>query len=77
MYHDGILETMDDRKKVALLRLLMEFTAETGVQSIFSVIQAEMPVDEQGHRMEFAEAQIIRELSDVGNNGRLFRMAPF
>ena len=77
VYHDGILETMDDRKKVALLKLLMEFTAETGVQSIFSVIQAEMPVDEQGHRMEFAEAQIIRELSDVGNNGRLFRMAPF
>jgi uncharacterized protein YydD (DUF2326 family) len=77
VYHDGILETMDDRKKVALLKLLKEFADETGVQSIFSVIQAEMPVEEEGHRLEFAQGQIIRELSDVGNNGRLFRMNPF
>jgi uncharacterized protein YydD (DUF2326 family) len=77
VYHDGILETMDDRKKVALLKLLKEFADETGVQSIFSVIQAEMPVDQEGHRLEFAADQIVRELSDVGNNGRLFRMDPF
>jgi uncharacterized protein YydD (DUF2326 family) len=77
VYHDGILETMDDRKKIALLTLLSEFSAETGVQSIFSVIQAEMPEDADGKRVEFSEGQIIRELSDVGVNGRLFRMSPF
>jgi len=77
VYHDGILETMDDRKKIALLKLLAEFSVETGVQSIFSVIQAEMPEDADGNRLEFTEGQIIKELSDVGVNGRLFRMAPF
>lgn len=77
VYHDGILETMDDRKKIALLKLLAEFSVETGVQSIFSVIEAEMPEDADGNRLEFSEAQIVRELSDVGVNGRLFRMAPF
>lgn len=77
VYHDGILETMDDRKKIALLKLLTEFCAQTKVQSIFSVIQAEMPEDSDGKRVTFTDAQIIRELSDVGVNGRLFRMAPF
>lgn len=77
VYHDGLLETMDDRKKIALLNLLSEYCVETGVQSIFSVIQAEMPEDADGKRLEFTPDQIIRELSDVGVNGRLFRMAPF
>ncbi|HWH47823.1 MAG TPA: DUF2326 domain-containing protein, partial [Burkholderiales bacterium] len=74
--HDGILETMDDRKKIALLKLLTAFCAQTKVQSIFSVIQAEMPEDSDGKPVAFTDIQIIRELSDVGVNGRLFRMAP-
>ena len=77
VYHDGILETMDDRKKIALLKLLTDFCAETKVQSIFSVIQAELPEDSDGKRVAFTDTQIIRELSDVGVNGRLFRMPPF
>lgn len=77
VYHDGILETMDERKKIALLKLLGEFCVETNVQSIFSVIQAEMPEDSEGKRLEFKPDQIVRELSDVGVNGRLFSLAPF
>ena len=77
VYHDGVLETMDDRKKFALLKLLKEFAAETGVQYIFSVIQSEMPMQEDGHRLEFTGNEIIRELSDVGTKGRLFQMAQF
>lgn len=77
VYHDGILETMDDRKKVEMLHLLHEFSAETGVQCIFSVIESEMPVGPDGKRMELAADEIVRELSDVGANGRLFRMASF
>ena len=77
VYHDGILETMDDRKKIALLKLLTDFCAETNVQSIFSVIQAELPEDSDDKRVAFTDTQIIRELSDVGVNGRLFRMLPF
>ena len=78
VYHDGVLETMDDRKKFALLSLLKEFAAETGVQYIFSVIQAEMPMLEDGGKLEFAGNEIVRELSDLGTNGgclgwRLFR----
>jgi uncharacterized protein YydD (DUF2326 family) len=33
VYHDGVLETMDDRKKFELLALLKEFVAETGVRT--------------------------------------------
>jgi hypothetical protein len=36
-----------------------------------------MPEDSDGKRLSFTDAQIIRELSDVGVNGRLFRMQPF
>jgi uncharacterized protein YydD (DUF2326 family) len=77
VYHDGIMETMDDRKKIELLQLLKEFSEKTGVQCICSVIQSEMPLNEEGVRMEFSADQIVRELSDDGNRGRLFRMAPF
>ena len=64
-------------KKFALLKLLREFAAETGVQYIFSVIQSEMPIQEDGHRLEFAGNEIIRELSDIGTKGRLFQTPPF
>jgi uncharacterized protein YydD (DUF2326 family) len=77
VYHDGVLETMDDRKKIALLKLLKEFAAETGVQCIFSVIQSEMPLQENGERLEFDENEIVRELSDAGDKGRLFRRPQF
>jgi uncharacterized protein YydD (DUF2326 family) len=77
VYHDGVLETMDDRKKFELLALLKEFVAETGVQYIFSVIQSEMPHDQDGKRLEFEPREIVRELSDVGVKGRLFQMSPF
>lgn len=77
VYHDGVLETMDDRKKFELLALLKEFVAETGVQYIFSVIQSEMPHDQDAKRLEFEPREIVRELSDVGVKGRLFQMAPF
>src|ERR1035437_2386745 len=77
VYHDGILETMDARKKIELLKLLKEFAEETGVQCIFSVIQSEMPVSQDGKRIEFSPDQIIRELSDDASRGRLFRMASF
>lgn len=77
VYHDGILETMDDRKRVEMLQLLHEFSVETGIQCIFSAIESEMPVGPDGKRMELPEEEIVRELSDVGANGRLFRMAAF
>jgi len=68
---------MDDRKKLALLDLLKEFAEETDVQCIYSVIHAELPVDTEGHRLELPAHQIIRELSDEGDDGRLFRMPAF
>jgi uncharacterized protein YydD (DUF2326 family) len=77
VYHDGILETMDDRKKIELMQLLREFSQETGAQCICSVIESEMPVSQDGKRMQFSPNQIIRELSDDSSRGRLFRMAPF
>lgn len=77
VYHDGILETMDDRKKIEMLQLLREFAAETGVQCIFSVIESEMPIGQDGKRMELSPSQIVRELSDDSSRGRLFRMASF
>ena len=55
VYHDGILETMDDRKKVEMLHLRhTSFSAETGVQCIFSVIESEMPIGPDGKRLELA-----------------------
>lgn len=68
---------MDDRKKIELMELLKDFSQETGVQCICSVIESEMPVSQDGKRMQFPPNQIIRELSDDSSRGRLFRMPPF
>jgi uncharacterized protein YydD (DUF2326 family) len=59
------------------MQLLKEFSEETGVQCICSVIESEMPVSPDGKRMQFSPGQIIRELSDDSSRGRLFKMASF
>lgn len=73
IYHDGFLETLDDRKKRNLIEVSREFSA-AGTQHIITVIEAELPVDESGHRFAFDEDEIILRLHDADDSGRLFNM---
>lgn len=74
VFHDGVFESLDDRKKRCLLHEIRE-RASAGLQQIITVIDSDLPLLEDGSRMTFDESEIIRLLHDQGDDGRLFRMA--
>jgi uncharacterized protein YydD (DUF2326 family) len=77
VYHDGILEGLDTRKRRVLLDLLREIAAKHNIQYIMSAIDSDLPRDEKDNRIEFPSKEIVLELSDQGARGRLFRMDEF
>lgn len=77
VYHDGIFEALDDRKKLALLQVIREQAASKKIQYILTLIDSDMPRDAEGNKVSFADDEIVVHLSDDGNAGRLFKMAEF
>ncbi len=77
VYHDGVLEGLDNRKKVNLLEVIRETCSEYGIQYILTLIDSDLPRDEHDMRTEFDSHEIVRELHDEGREGRLFRMNAF
>lgn len=73
VFHDGVFESLDDRKKRCLLDELRA-RGEAGLQQIITVIDSDLPLQEDGTRMTFDEHEIVRLLHDQGDDGRLFRM---
>ncbi len=77
VYHDGILEGLDNRVKLNLLDLIRENIEEKGIQYIISIIDSDLPRDEDENRIPFAEEEMILTLNDGGNDGRLFKVPRF
>ena len=72
VYHDGVFESLDDRKKANLLKVIREY-AELGVQPVITLIDSDMPpADEEGR--VFNRNEVVLTLHDEGDDGRLFRM---
>lgn len=76
-YHDGLFESLDDRVKFKLIDKMREISESNGLQFIISVLDSDIPISETGKRSYFSENEIIRELHDKGDTGRLFRMPAF
>ena len=77
VYHDGVFEGFDNRRKVALLRAVRRACEDHGIQYVLTVIDADLPRDEEDNKVLFTEDEIVRELHDRGVQGRLFRMERF
>jgi uncharacterized protein YydD (DUF2326 family) len=77
VYHDGILEGLDVRKRRLVLQVLRETALKYGVQCIISVIDSDLPRSEDDERIPFPESEIVLDLNDSGPTGRLFRMREF
>ncbi|MBN2267245.1 MAG: DUF2326 domain-containing protein [Candidatus Babeliaceae bacterium] len=77
VYHDGIFEGLDNRKKVKLLNMVRNLCHEYGIQYILTVIDSDLPRDDKDNKLLFDEKEIIRLLQDSGDEGRLFRMPIF
>jgi uncharacterized protein YydD (DUF2326 family) len=75
-YHDGLLESLDDRVKVKLLNTWRETSESSGIQLIISVLDSDLPLTKDG-KAYFSKSEIIRELHDRGESGRLFKMKAF
>jgi len=77
VYHDGIFEALDDRKKIALLTVIREQIENKRTQYILTLIDSDMPRDAEGRKLEFNDDEIVLRLHDDGNDGRLFKMSEF
>jgi uncharacterized protein YydD (DUF2326 family) len=77
VYHDGILEGLDTRKRQILLDLLRQIAKKHKLQYILSAIDSDLPRDENDNRIQFPPREVVLELSDQDSKGRLFRVGEF
>ncbi|MBA7556453.1 hypothetical protein ES705_49161 [subsurface metagenome] len=77
VYHDGMLEGLDNRKKVNFLILVKNYCDASDLQYILTVIDADLPRDESDIKIPFEQGEVIRELNDAGQEGRLFNLRKF
>lgn len=73
VFHDGVFESLDDRKKVNLLAVIREY-ADLGVQPIITLIDSDTPPLADSDEPVFGPEEIVLTLHDAGIDGRLFRM---
>ncbi|MBU0701197.1 DUF2326 domain-containing protein [bacterium] len=72
VYHDGALEGLDDRKKNSLLQQVKKICREHNIQYIFTLIDTDLPRDENDQIVDFSDNEICLELHDKDDSGRLF-----
>lgn len=73
VYHDGVFESLDDRKKENLLAVIRRY-ADLGLQPVITLIDCDLPVRSDGNPV-FDEGEIVLTLHDEEEQGRLFKMA--
>jgi len=72
VYHDGVFESLDDRKKESLLGVIRRY-ADLGLQPIITLIDSDLPVRPNTQSL-FEANEIVLKLHDEGVQGRLFKM---
>ncbi len=72
VYHDGVFESLDDRKKENLLSVLHTYVGY-GIQSIITTIDTDLPPREISSPV-FDSSEIVLTLHDENEQGRLFKM---
>jgi len=73
VYHDGVFESLDDRKKEKLLSVIRRY-AEFGIQPLITLIDSDLPARDVKEPPVFDEHEIVLRLHDENDQGRLFKM---
>ena len=73
VFHDGVFESLDNRKKENLLAVLREY-AGLGIQPIITLIDSDLPSRADVTDVVFEDDDIVLLLHDEGSDGRLFKM---
>jgi uncharacterized protein YydD (DUF2326 family) len=76
VYHDGALERVQIKLKLALLQTIRQTCRDHGIQYILTTLSEDIPLNEKG-APSISKDEIILELHDGGEDGRLFRMPTF
>ncbi|MBV4422784.1 DUF2326 domain-containing protein [Clostridium tyrobutyricum] len=75
VYHDGIFESLDNRKKMNYIDVLNKVCDHYGIQIIITLIEDDLPYLEDKTKYTFPDEQIVLELNDnPDNSGKLFSM---
>jgi uncharacterized protein YydD (DUF2326 family) len=73
VFHDGVFESLDDRKKRNLVGVIRAYGA-LGVQQVVTLIDSDLPVPVEDEGPMFERSEIVLLLHDEDETGRLFRM---
>jgi uncharacterized protein YydD (DUF2326 family) len=73
IYHDGVFETLDNRKKENLINVMREYE-KLGIQQIITLIDSDLPLGKENKCFQFKDNEIILHLHDEGKQGRLFKI---
>lgn len=77
VYHDGGLERLESKRKLALLRVIRRTCCDYGIQYLLSTLDEDLPIAEDILGLCPNAEEIVLELHDGGENGRLFKTARF
>jgi uncharacterized protein YydD (DUF2326 family) len=72
VYHDGIIEGLDNRIKIRLLNKIKSICNTYGIQHIITLIDSDIPIQNDGSLYSFTTDEICLELNDLDDNGKLF-----
>jgi len=76
VYHDGVFESLDDRKKENLLAVIRQY-ADLSIQPIITLIDSDLPARTEKNGALFDPSEIVLTLHDENDDGRLFKMNPW
>ena len=74
VFHDGVFESLDDRKKENLLVVIRQY-ADLGIQPVITLIDSDLPVRSEKDGPVFDASEIVLTLHDENEQGRLFKMS--
>lgn len=73
VYHDGVFESLDDRKKRSLIEVIRQYS-DSGIQCIISAIDSDLPAGATPGEI-FSSKEVVLTLHDEGVSGRLFKIS--
>ncbi|MCL2245654.1 MAG: DUF2326 domain-containing protein [Lentimicrobiaceae bacterium] len=72
VYHDGIIEGLDNRIKIRLLDKIKSICNDYNIQHIITLIDSDIPAQNDGSPYYFDNDDICLNLNDLNDNGKLF-----
>ena len=76
-YHDGIFESINDSLKLNVLEQWREIALQHNLQLIVTLHDSDLPLGSNGEKIILPKQEVICELHDRGDDGRLFKIPAF